>query len=231
MLPGMATAFEDTPWVLDVAILGLPGAEAGPTIEFRDGRVSGTTGCNRFNGEFTKTRSKLSLGPLATTRRAGTPTAMAIEREYLTRLARVASVRVRGDTLVLVDDAGDALLVYAAVRQSIEGSWEITGYLMVSGTGFSSTVIDSAPSAVFGADGSVSGETGCTTYRAEYRVDGASIAIGPLHATRTACPPELAEQDAGILASLEAATTYTLAPGTATLLNAGGQLVISLAAG
>jgi heat shock protein HslJ len=227
----MATALEHTPWVLDVAILGRPGAEAEPTIEFRGGMVSGTTGCNHYRGEFTKTRSKLSLGPLATTRQAGTPTAMAIEREYLTRLARVASFRVKGDTLVLVDDEGDALLVYAAARQSIEGSWEITGYLMVSGTGFSSTVMGSAPSAVFGPDGSVSGGTGCSTYRAEYHIDGASISIGPLHTTRTACPPELAEQDAGILASLEAATTYSLAPGTATLLNAGGQLVISLAAG
>jgi heat shock protein HslJ len=227
----MATALDDTPWVLDIAILGLPGAEAEPTIEFRGGKVSGTTGCNRFSGEYTRTRSKLSLGPLPTTRRAGTPTAMAIEREYLTRLARVASFRVKGDTLVLVDAAGAALLVYAAARQSIEGSWEITGYLMVSGTGFSSTAIDSSPSAVFGADGSVSGGTGCTTYRAEYRIDGPSISIGPLHTSRTACPPELAEQDAGILASLEAAMTYTLAPGTATLLNAGGQLVISLAAG
>jgi heat shock protein HslJ len=225
----MTTSLEGTAWVLDVAALGLPGGEGIPTAELRDGTVSGSTGCNRFTGGFTKARSKLSFGSIATTRRAGSPAAMAVEREYLGRLGRVASFRISGDELTLFDAAGDALLVYAASRPTIEGSWEITGYLMVSGNGFSSTVIDSAPSAVFGADGSMSGGTGCNTFRGAYEIDGATISIGPLRTTRMACPPELAEQEAGILKSLDAASSFSLAPGTATLLNAAGQLVLSLA--
>ena len=227
----MTAALEATPWVLDVAVLRLPGAEAAPTLEFHEGSVSGTTGCNHFTGAFTKSWSRLTIGTLATTRRGGSQPAMAVEREYLARLGRVASFRVKGDTLALLDDSGDAVLRYAASRQSIEGSWEITGYLMVSRHGFSSTASDSAPSAVFGPDGSVSGGTGCSTYRGEYELDGASITIGSLRATRMACRPELAEQEAGILASLAAATAFTLLPGTATLLNADGQLALSLAAG
>jgi heat shock protein HslJ len=226
----MTAALEATPWVLDVAVLGLPGAEAAPTVEFHDGNVSGSTGCNHFTGTFTKSWSKLAIGPLETKASGGTPAAMAVEREYLARLGRVTSFRVKGDTLALLDDAGP-VLVYAASRETIEGAWEITGYLMVSGLGFSSTAIESAPSAVFAADGSVSGGTGCNTYRGQYELDGPSISIGPLRTTRMACPPERAEQEAGILASLTAATTFTLAPGTATLLNADGQLVLSLAVG
>jgi heat shock protein HslJ len=227
----MTAALEATPWVLDVAVLGLPGAEAAPTAEFREGSVSGCTGCNHFTGTFTKSWSKLAIGPLDTTASAGSPAAMAVEREYLARLGRVTSFRVKGDTLALLDDGGGTVLVYAASRDTIEGTWEITGYLMVSGTGFSSTAIDSAPSAVFSADGSVSGGTGCNTYRGQYELDSLSISIGPLRTTQMACSPELAEQEAGILASLTAAATFTLAPGTATLLNSDGQLVLSLAVG
>jgi len=227
----MTAALETTPWVLDVAVLGLSGAEAAPTLEFHDGTVSGTTGCNPFTGAFTKSWSRLTIGALATTRRAASQPAMAVEREYLTRLGRVVSFRVKGDTLALLDDTGDAVLRYAASRHSIEGSWEITGYLMVSGHGFSSTTIDSAPTAVFEADGWVSGGTGCHAYRGAYEVDGASITIASLGTSAVACRPELAEQDAGILASLAAATAFTLGPGTATLLNADGQLALSLAAG
>jgi heat shock protein HslJ len=226
----MTAALEATPWVLDVAVLGLAGAEAAPTVEFREGSVSGSTGCNHFTGTFTKSWSKLTIGPLATMASAGSPAAMAVEREYLARLGRVTSFRVKGDTLALLDDGG-TVLVYAASRDTIEGTWEITGYLMVSGHGFSSTAIDSAPSAVFAPDGSVSGGTGCNTYRGQYELDGPSISIGPLRTTRMACPPELVEQQAGILASLTAAAAFTLAPGTATLLNAAGQLVLSLAVG
>jgi heat shock protein HslJ len=226
----MTAALEATPWVLDVAFLGLPGADAAPTIEFRDGGVSGSTGCNQFAGAFTKSWSKLTISPVATTTSADAGAAMAVEREYLARLARVTSFRVKGDTLALLDDTGGALLVYAASRDTIEGAWEITGYLMVSGNGFSSTAFESAPSAVF-ADGSVSGTTGCNTYRGAYEFDGASISIGPLRTTRLACRPERAEQEAGILASLAAAAAFSLAPGTATLLNSSGQLVLSLAVG
>ncbi|HEY1281824.1 MAG TPA: META domain-containing protein [Acidimicrobiales bacterium] len=227
----MTAALEATPWVLDVAVLGLPGAEDAPTVEFRDGNVSGSTGCNDFTGTFTKSWSKLAISPRSTTARAAGSAALAVEREYLARLGRVTSFRVKGDTLALLDDGGGTLLVYAAARDSIEGTWEITGYLMVSGHGFSSTASDSSPSAVFSADGSVSGSTGCNTYRGPYELDGLSISIGPLRTTRMAGPPERAEQATGILTSLTAASTFTLAPGTATLLNAAGQLVLSLAVG
>jgi hypothetical protein len=40
----------------------------------------------------------MTFGVLATTKRAGTDAALAIERRYLARLARVASFRLEGDT-------------------------------------------------------------------------------------------------------------------------------------
>jgi heat shock protein HslJ len=228
----MAHTLEGTSWVLAATALDAAGVdEFTPTAEFNDGTVSGTTGVNRYTGTYTKSRSKLSPGPVASTRRAGSPAAMAIEREYLSRLDRVTSFKISGDTLTLADAKGAPVLVYEVSKVTLEGSWEIIGYLMTSGTGFSSTVIDSAPSAVFGADGSLSGATGCNSYRGTYTVDGVAVTIGPLRTTRMACPPELAEQETGILKALESATTIELKPGGATLLNESGQRAISLAAG
>ena len=42
------------------------------TLSFRDGRVSGFAGCNGFNGAYTRDGDRLSIGPLATTRKACT---------------------------------------------------------------------------------------------------------------------------------------------------------------
>ena len=42
------------------------------TLSFRDGRVFGFVGCNGFNGAYTRDGDRLSIGPLATTRKACT---------------------------------------------------------------------------------------------------------------------------------------------------------------
>ncbi len=42
-----------------------------PALTFgRDGRVSGTSGCNRFSGSYSESGGRLEFGPLATTRMA-----------------------------------------------------------------------------------------------------------------------------------------------------------------
>lgn len=53
-------------------------------------------------------------------------------------------------------------------------------------------------------DGAVSGSGGCNHYRATAKISGAAISLGPLVATRMACPPALMNQEAkffGILAA------------------------------
>jgi heat shock protein HslJ len=230
MLRAMVDGLEGRTWVLDPASLGVPGGEQfTPTATLRDGTITGLSGCNRYSGSYTVDDNRLALGPIRTTLRSCGPVADAVEADFLDRLQRVGAFGVDGECLVLVGDDDTELLVFDAMRATLEGSWEIIGYLMVSGAGFSSTVVDSTPTAVFTADGSVSGTTGCNTFRGRYTTDEFNVTIGPLLATRMECPPDRAEQEAGILKALEAATTFALTPGTATLLNASGQLVISLA--
>ena len=66
-------------------------------------------------------------------------------------------------------------------------------------------VIDRAQTTLsISPDGAVSGSGGCNRYRATATTSGAAISLGPLVATRMACPPALMNQEAkffGILAA------------------------------
>jgi heat shock protein HslJ len=53
------------------SIAGRPVARGSHvTASFSGGRISGNTGCNRYNGTYRFERGRLTSGPLATTRRA-----------------------------------------------------------------------------------------------------------------------------------------------------------------
>ncbi len=56
------------------------------TVKFQGGKVSGSSGCNRFRGAFTAEGSTLKIGPLATTRKACDDAVMTQEREFLRAL-------------------------------------------------------------------------------------------------------------------------------------------------
>lgn len=55
-------------------------------IAFADGRVSGTTGCNRISGTYEIDGNVVTIGPLATTRMACPPPLMARETALLAAL-------------------------------------------------------------------------------------------------------------------------------------------------
>jgi heat shock protein HslJ len=67
--------------------------EAGRTARFiqfgSDGRVSGSTGCNRFSGAYSQDGDALTIGTLATTRRACLPEVMQREQQFLALLGKV----------------------------------------------------------------------------------------------------------------------------------------------
>ena len=72
------------------AVVG-PMAGTRLTLEFRDGQVSGYSGCNRFHGSFTVQGNALTIGPLATTRMACGDDSMVQEQQFLAALASAAT--------------------------------------------------------------------------------------------------------------------------------------------
>ncbi|MCD6289750.1 MAG: META domain-containing protein [Anaerolineae bacterium] len=84
------------------------------TLQFgKDGRVAGSSGCNRYSGPYTvKTGGSISLGPLGVTRMACLEEAVArLEHKYLSALDKVSTFSLEDDRLrLLYNDGRDALV-------------------------------------------------------------------------------------------------------------------------
>jgi len=76
-----------------------------------DGHVSGSSGCNQFNGKATLSGHSLHFGPMASTRKACEPALMSQEARLLKDLGMVTGYTVdeKGD-LHLTDAAGNSLM-------------------------------------------------------------------------------------------------------------------------
>lgn len=85
-----------------------PVAGATLTLEFAGGRVAGNGGCNTFEGPFeVRGTDKITLGPLASTRRAcADPAADTQEQQYLAALELARTYEVTGNQLTLFRDGG-----------------------------------------------------------------------------------------------------------------------------
>ena len=86
-----------TAWVLG----DFPGqilADARPNIAFSgDGTVTGEGGCNTFNGTYTTDGSKLTFGPLSSTKKACGDAADTLEQAFLTALQATQTYEITSD--------------------------------------------------------------------------------------------------------------------------------------
>lgn len=90
--------------------------EAHLVLHAEDGRLAGSTGCNRMMGEYERDGDRLRFGQVATTMMACPGEVMGLEREFLDALDAVASWQVEGETLTLVDGEGEARARFEAVH-------------------------------------------------------------------------------------------------------------------
>jgi heat shock protein HslJ len=217
-----------TQWTLDTAELGVSGADQVTAwIEFDKARVTGNDGCNQFTGTYTASGSKLKLGPLAGTQKACVGAAGEVANRVQAALGRVAAYEISAKTLRLEGAGGEELLVYNATVPSPEGKWEVLSVLYDDA--IRSVIIGSSLTADFTADGKVSGQSGCNSFSGEYETSGTQIRIGPLAATQRACAEEeVNKQEQGYLAALESARSFEQTGTQMTLLNAKGQMAITL---
>ena len=79
-----------------------------------DGRASGSTGVNQLTASYSLTAEYLTFGPLATTRRAGTPELMAQEHAVVQSLAGMCPYELTAHTLSIDGPFGRVDLVSTA---------------------------------------------------------------------------------------------------------------------
>lgn len=217
-------SLDGVPWVL-VSGQGVPSWENAPSATFENGVVGGSTGCNHFSAPFTVDGGSMKIGKIGATLMACPPPADAVESAYLAALGEVAGWQMDGSALDLVDGDGGELLRYEAA--SPVGDWEATS--IQTGNALSSPLPGTTITATFADDGTLSGSAGCNQYTGSYTLDGGSIEIGTLAATKKACaaPEGVMEQEAAYLAALPTATHFRVDGGSLALLAADGTFVAS----
>jgi heat shock protein HslJ len=197
-----------------------------------NGQLSGSAGCNTYSAAYKTEGDKISIGPAATTRKACELAVMDQEQQYLAALSTAATYRIDGTKLELrtADGALAATFQKAATGSAaLSGtSWIVIGYNNGK-QAVVSTMAGTDLTANFGADGNLSGNGGCNTYSATYKVDGDKISIGPAVTTRMACEQAVMDQEQQYLAALQSAATYRIDGSKLELRMADGALAADFA--
>jgi heat shock protein HslJ len=111
------TELPGTSWTL----VDLAGAEAvgdpAPSLAFtEEGTVTGSTGCNTFNGEVSISGSNVTFGPMATTRMACVEEDLAAqEQAFLAAMEAVTSYTLDNDGRLVLE--GDAPLTFEVAAE------------------------------------------------------------------------------------------------------------------
>ena len=101
-----ATAPVEKPMSLDASEWGTQ--IQGQYIQFRQGKVSGNGGCNRFSGTYTQDGARITFGPLMSTKMACEN--LNAEIEFFGQLDQARQIAVSHLELVLKDAEGLTLL-------------------------------------------------------------------------------------------------------------------------
>ena len=198
-----------------------------------DGKLSGSAGCNNYTASYQTDGNKISIGPAATTMKACEPAVLDQEQQYLAALATAATYRIDGNQLELRTAAGALAASFVkapAGSDALPGSaWIVVGYNNGK-QAVVSTLAGTDLTANFGADGMLSGNSGCNTYNASYTTDGNKITIGPAATTMMACEQAVMDQEQQYLAALATAATYRIDGSRLELRTADGALAADFAA-
>jgi len=193
-----------------------------------EGQLALQADCNRGNGTYTTSGSQLTLKPGAITLAACPPDSQGTI--FLRDLQWVVSYVRDGENLVLNMQIDSGNIIFSPQPQaSLTGTtWRVQSVNNGRG-GVQSVVAGTQLSMTFGDDGTVSGETGCNTFRGAYTVTDATIEFSPLITTRRACASEAASaQEQAFLAALGASTRYELSGDRLILRNDAGSTQVAL---
>lgn len=229
--PDDLATLQAAPWTLSELDGESIDPSAGITAAFSaDGSLSGFAGCNTYNSDYTTDGAILTVGPIASTRIACDDAITLNENIFLDLLQNAGTWSLDGTVLTITATDGGTLVF--GDDTSEPAAFAGTDWLLTSISG-QDVPAGVAADAIFAEDFTVSGNAGCNDYSGDYSVDGESIVIGPLAATRKACEPDVMDVENAFLNGLEQVSTMAISGRTLTLSSADGsvQLVLTAAGG
>lgn len=223
-------ALDGTGWIV-AAIEGrkTPGGSTA-TLQFSDGRLSGSDGCNRFAGGYSATASAFEVSPpLASTKMACPEPVAAEARAFMAALEAARGYRIDGALLQLLSADGTTLLTLAAQSLLLEGtSWNATG-INNGRQAVQGVVKDTVVTLSFGGGGDASGSAGCNHYSGRFQASGSSISITGIAVTSMNCaaPEGVMEQEQAYLKALATAKSVRFEGDRLELRTEDGALAVS----
>lgn len=208
-----------------------------PLVTFdRDGRVTGTVGCNRFSADYTASGNQLSIGPAVSTLMYCPYPAGVMDQEsrVLELFSLAAGYAIAGSTLALLNQGGNELMTLERAADTdaaplVGTTWRLAGFS--DNATARSALAGSNATVVFGADGRVTGTTGCNDLSGPYTTDDARISIGPLAVTERAClDPGLMLQERELLEALAISATYDVEGDQLTMIDPSASQVVEFVA-
>lgn len=224
---GNNTPLPGTKWELTSLNGAAPVKGTSLTLFFgNDDKANGNAGCNNFSGTYKVSGSSLAFSQMVSTMMACAPAVNDQEQSFLQALGDTKSFESSADKLTLKDGSGNVLAVFAPYQaSSLAGSWQAlainNGKQAVVSVANGTTV-----TAVFGSDGTLTGNDGCNNYNSTYKTDGNKITIGAVSTTRMACEQAVMDQETAYLNALANAATYTMGKGTLELRDTSGALLV-----
>lgn len=215
----LAQSPEPYPLGAEIALTEMAGTAVEPgagitaifAIDSTGGTLSGSGGCNSYSATWDSDGATLTVGPIAATLMACDPTTDALESQYLGLLQAAATWSLEGTVVTVVSADGSTLVFGGGDEASaLVGEWQLVTF---GGTPVPGGIVATA---IFGEDGSLTGSGGCNTFSGTYTVDGASLSVGPLAATRMACEAT-GEIEPAYLDMLQTATGWSVDGGTLTI--------------
>lgn len=192
------------------------------TVNFLEGRVSGSASCNRYMASFKIEGEQLQITPAATTSKACMGDVMKRESEYLAALVGVQQYQIDDQGQLQISyttEAGSGMMTFAPQAISLleNGTWILT--TLQEGTTSRVPLEGTEITVNFTAEGEVRGFSSCNQYMSNFTREGNQLKINPFATTRKACPSEVMKQEFVFLTALEKAEWYEITP--------QGQLKIS----
>lgn len=204
-----------------------------PTLQFDGTRVSGSDGCNRYTGPYTRTGADIRLGPRLASTRMACPDPLQKRADAFARvLGDTRRYRVRttstGDRLEQLGADGGVIASFMAQSQALPGTrWEVTG-INNGRQAVVSVQTGTRVTLAFDGQGRVSGSAGCNRFTARFEAGPGTVRIEAPAATRMACPePSVMAQEQAFLRALEAARTARIEANELELRGADGALQVS----
>jgi heat shock protein HslJ len=200
------------------------------TLEFMDGQMKGSAGCNAYGAEYTiQARNGIAFNSIMRNLEACIEPdgVMQQEEQYLRTLWTVTSYRAEEDRLTLLDKRGKALLQYERRPEFQVNPDDLVGrtWQLISATGLDQESLNAFKIRFEGNE--FSGTTACREYAGSYQAIDDNLNITFLQMTTDSDCDELAGgAESEYTTLLENVEQYNISPTTLELYTRRGEKLV-----